>query len=231
MNFVFVDETGDPGAEISKGASPYFGMVSLSVRDEHYEAVRLLLAQIHWLCGTAACLELGSSNPIRALNLLRGLRELVRSEIISVSAMYIKKETYGGRYLTWSPPDVPLKEWRYYLRNYLLRHLLEFHFASPGSASEPVDLILDRVILTESQRKNTFDYLNSANSIPLRRKFEIPSIEFLTLADSEYVGGLEIAHVMADVLKEQLKETIISTAKEVADFMKIELFVGDDKPG
>ncbi|MBI2836290.1 MAG: hypothetical protein HYX85_01165 [Chloroflexi bacterium] len=90
-----------------------------------------------------------------------------------------------------------------------------------------MDLVLGRVTLTDSQRRNTFDYLNSESSISLSRKFEIPPINFLTLADSEYVGGLEIAHVLADVLKEQLNGTITpAVKKEVSNFMRIEPFTG-----
>jgi hypothetical protein len=127
MNYVFVDETGDPGNDIAKGASAHFGMALICIRDENYEAINLLLSQVHWLCGTAKAITLGNK-PVRTLNLLRGLQELARNGIISASGLVISKENYGGRYLTWSDSNITPNEWRYYLRNYLLRHLLEFHF-------------------------------------------------------------------------------------------------------
>jgi len=228
MNLVFVDETGDPGSKWSKGASPFFGMALISVMDKDYEALKRLLSQVHWLCGTVAPISLGHYS-IRALNLLRGLQELARNRIVSASGLYISKECYGGRYTEWSDIDVPSSEWRYYLRNYLLRHLLEFHFSAPDSPSEPMDLILDRVILTESQRKNTLEYLNSKTAIPLREPFRISPITFLTVADSQYVGGLEIAHVLADILREFIKGTISESLKELSDFMRIEHFIGHEK--
>jgi len=228
MNFVFLDETGDPGSNISKGASLYFGMALISVIDKDYETLRRLLAQVHWLCGTAALISLGQHS-IRALNLLRGLQELARNGIISASGLYISKECYGGRYTKWSDIDVPSSEWPYYLRNYLLRHLLEFHFAALNTPSEPVDLILDRVLLTESQRKNILEYLNSKTAIPLREPFRIPPITFLTVANSQYVGGLEIAHVLADILREFVKGTISENLKELSNFMRVEHFVGLEK--
>jgi len=225
VNFVFVDETGDPGSDISKGASLYFGMALLSVKDKDYKAGRLLLSQIHWLRGTATSIELRRTYN-KSLDLMRGLKELANHGVISASGLYINKEDYGGRYLTWSDFDVSPNEWPYYLRNYLLRHLLEFHFAVSDTASEPVDLILDRVTLTESQRRETLDYLNSRPAIQLREKFKIPPIEFLTLADSEYVGGLEIAHVLADILNETTKGNITPEVKAVSDFVRIKHFVG-----
>jgi len=225
MNFVFVDETGDPGSDISKGASLYFGMALLSVKDKDYKALRLLLSQIHWLRGTATSIELRITYN-KSLELMRGLKELASHGVISASGLCINKEDYGGRYLKWSDVDVLPEEWAYRLRNYLLRHLLEFHFAVSDTASEPVDLILDRVTLTEKQRKETLDYLNSRTAIPLREKFKIPPIKFLTLADSEYVGGLEIAHVLADILKETIKGDITPEVKAVSDFVRIKHFVG-----
>jgi len=228
VNFVFVDETGDLGNEVSKGASPFFGLSLLSVMERDYKSLQFLLSQVHWLCGTAASIVLGQ-NPVRALNLLRGLKELARNGIVSASCLYIRKEDYGGRYTKWSDVDVPPSEWKYYLRNYLLRHLLECHFRELNAPNEPVDLIMDRVLLTEEQRRNTLEYLNSNTAIPLRESFKIPPITFLTVADLKYVGGLEIAHLLADILREQVKETISESLKELSDFIRIEHFVGHQK--
>ncbi len=225
MNFVFVDETGDPGSDISKGASLYFGMALLSVKDKDYKALRLLLSQIHWLRGTATSIELRRTYN-KSLDLMRGLKELANHGVISASGLYINKEDYGGRYLTWSDVDVPPTEWTYYLRNYLLRHLLEFHFETVGTTDKPIDLVLDRVILTEGQRENTYAYLNSRTKIPLREPFSIPPVAYLTICDSEYVGGLEIAHVLADILKETIKGDITPEVKAVCDFVRVKHFIG-----
>ena len=225
MNFVFVDETGDPGSDVSKGASLYFGMALLSVKDKDYKALRFLLSQIHWLRGTATSIELRRTYN-KSLDLMRGLKELANHGVISASGLYINKEDYGGRYLKWSDVEAPQSEWVYYLRNYLLRHLLELHFSSNNSLTDSVELVLDRVVLTERQRKNTYDYLNSKTEIPLRESFSIPPVEYLTICDSEYVGGLEIAHVLADILKETIKGDIAPELKAVSDFVRVKHFVG-----
>jgi len=162
---------------------------------------------------------------------MRGLKELANHGVISASGLYINKEDYGGRYLKWSDVDVPSTEWTYYLRNYLLRHLLEFHFETVSTTDEPIDLVLDRVILTERQRGNTYDYLNSKTEIPLRESFSIPPVEHLTICDSEYVGGLEIAHVLADILTETIKGDIKPEVKAVSDFVRVKHFIGHTEKG
>ena len=128
MRYVFVDETGDPGDESLRGATTYFGMAAISVTDYNYKALRFLLSQIHWLRGTATSIELRRTYN-RSLDLMRGLKELANHGVISASGIYINKEDYGGRYLKWADVEAPQSEWAYYLRNYLLRHLLEFHFS------------------------------------------------------------------------------------------------------
>ena len=81
------------------------------------------------------------------------------------------------------------------------------------------------------QRGNTHDYLNSKTEIPLREPFSIPHVEYLTICDSEYVGGLEIAHALANILRETIKGAIAQEIKTVSDFMRIEHFIGHKKKG
>ena len=230
MQYVFVDETGDPGRK--KGftwkSTPYFGMATFSIGDKEYSSLRLLLSQIHWLRGTASTIELRRTYN-KAMDIMRGLKELSNKGLISATGIYINKADSGGRYLTWSDMKVHQSEWPYYLRNYLLRHLLELHFSKKDPISDVVDLVLDRVTLNEEQRVNTHDYLNSRTEIPLREPFSIPKIEYITICDSEYVGGLEIAHVLADVLRETITETITPEVKALSDFIKIRKFVGHKK--
>ena len=106
---------------------------------------------------------------------------------------------------------------------------MELHFSNHSPPGDTVDLVLDRVTLSESQRKNTYDYLNSKTRRPLREPFAIPPIEYLTIGDSEYVGGLEIAHVLANILRETIKGEITPEIRAVSDFVKIEHFVGHER--
>jgi len=232
MIYVFVDETGDPGKRdiLPFGSTPYFGMAAISITAKDYKALRFLLSQIHWLRGTATTIEFRRTYN-KSLDLMRGLKELANHGLILASGLYINKEDYGGRYLEWSDVEAPQSEWAYYLRNYLLRHLLELHFSGNNALTDSIELVLDRIILTERQRGNTHDYLNSKTEIPLREPFSIPHVEYLTICDSEYVGGLEIAHALANILRETIKGAIAQEIKTVSDFMRIEHFIGHKKKG
>lgn len=112
--------------------------------------------------------------------IVEGLSELARSDLVKVSGLCLTKQYYGGRYLNWLESDVPQNEWPLFLRHYLLRHLLELHF-SRVQDSVSIELVLDRVSLSESQRANLIRYLDSKPEIPLSQPFAIPRIEELKL--------------------------------------------------
>ena len=225
MIFVFVDETGDPG---ERGSENY-GMALLQVHSANYKEIGSLLAIYQLLSGMFAELRDLPQKYIVGLNILRGIASFAEAGLIRASGLYINKERYGGRFLTWSNPEyaIPREEWTYYLRNYLLRHLLEFHFAQNPALDDEVDLILDRILLTELQRANTISYLNSQPPIPLRQPFSTPRINHLTNADSKYVGSLQIAHLLASLVKSFAKnevheEQLVLTKK----FFRIVEFMG-----
>jgi hypothetical protein len=225
MDFLFVDETGDPSDKIDAGSSQYFGMALLHVQSNNYAVIRETVSRYRWLSGMFAELKKLPQKPIVSLNLLRGIEPLAKAGLIKASGIYIDKAQYGGRYLKWSDIDIPEHEWRYYLRNYVLRHLLEYHF-SQGCVVDTVDLVLDRIELTEEQRINTLNYLNSSNLIPLRQPFGIPPIRYLTIADSEYVEALQIAHLLADLVKSYAKGTVMTDLAELSHFLQIAEFLG-----
>ena len=225
MNFVFVDETGDTG---SKGGTDFFGYTILQVSSNDYHILHLLISQVCWLCGSAKPMRL-TERPYRILNLLRGLKELANDEIISASALYIRKDEYCGRYLHWADYEIPPTQWTHYLRNYLLRHALEFHFTTGNNLITPIEIILDRFVITEDWQSKSLRYFNSQTPIPLRENFKIPPVLYLTLADSHYVHGIQVAHVLADTLRWQILGNINPTLTELSSFMRIKYFVGEGK--
>jgi hypothetical protein len=230
MNFIFVDGTGD----ICLNNTDYFGLALLQVHSDHYKAIRELVSQFRWL---GHIFDEFKTKPPRkggyssSEHLIRGLASFAEYSYISATGLFIHKNYYGGRFLNWSELDIDKGEWPYYLRNYLLRHLLEYHFSNADVPKDDIDLVLDRVMLSEDQRKNTIQYLSSRAPIPLRRPFSIPRILHLTVADSEYTDGLQIAHLLADVVKKHAGEQLPEEYTQLRSFINIIGFIGhrDDK--
>lgn len=228
MNFIFIDETGDVGKE---GGTRYFGYGLLHVKDDNYFVIRQLLSQIRWLHGVFGDLSRITSktdnNTVKGI--LRALASLSEKNHIICTGLYINKSSYGGRYLEWSESAIPQKLMTYRLRNYLLRHLLEFHFGHEDVPKTATDIILDRVELSESQRIETFNYLNSRTVRPLEKPFALPEITHLTIADNEYICGLELAHILADVVKKKAEAKLSVEYSKFVEFIRMKEFIGHKK--
>jgi hypothetical protein len=226
MNFIFIDETGDVGKE---GGTSYFGYGLLHVKDDKYFLIRQLLSEIRWLHGVFGDLSRITSKTENntVMGILRALSSLSRENHIICTGLYINKSNYGGRYLEWSETAIPQSQMAYRLRNYLLRHLLEFHFSHKDVPKTATDIILDRVALSEPQYMETFKYLNS--KLPLEKPFALPEITHLTIADNEYICGLELAHVLADVVKKTAEAKLSDKYSEFVDFIRITEFIGHKK--
>lgn len=229
MDFVFVDETGDPGnPEISPGSSAHFGLALLHVRSEDYKQIRRLLTIQRWSFEIFTEMKLALRDRLFK-NLMRGLKVLAEEDEVATSGLYILKNRYQGRYLSWAEDRISRDSWTMYLRNYLLRHLLEQHFSVHEAKSGQLDLILDRVDLSERQRSNVFDYLNSSPGTPLRERFKIPTIKYLTIADSEHVGGSQVAHSLAEIVSGFASERMSSELEQTVDFVSVACFLGRPK--
>jgi hypothetical protein len=85
---------------------------------------------------------------------------------------------------------------------------------------------LDRVSLFESQFRGTFNYLNSNTTTSLARRFSLPGITHLTIADNEYICGLELAHILADVVKKKAMNKLSDEYAKLVWFMRIQEFIG-----
>jgi hypothetical protein len=219
--FIFVDETGDTGVA---GGSVHFGMALLHVKASDYESVRKLLATIRWAFSLYSEIKLGTDKR-PAQRLLEGLGVLSHEDLVRASGLCLVKEHYLGRYLSWCDLRVRRDEWSLYLRNYLLRHLLETHFAQ-ASADGPIEVILDKVSLSEPQRANLLAYLSDDATIPRSAAFNLPPIESITIADSRYVGGLQVAHVLAEVVKDVACDKLPNSASELVSFLSLSSFLG-----
>ena len=226
-HFVFVDETGDLG---QKGTD-YYGYGIVEVPVSQYARIRQILAEERWRFRLYRDFELDpSSRP--AVNVLTQLRELAEWDIISVSGFYINKGRYRGRYLTWSEiKRLNRRQWPHRLRNYLLRKALETHYSTVDIEGRSIDLVLDRIAVNSLQRQNLEDYIKSRKDIPLREPFKLPRIDYVTISDSSYTGALQVAHLVADIVKKSATHSLSPQEMDLARFVRLSEFLGTDSKG
>jgi len=222
-HFLFVDETGDLGP---KGTEIYgYGMIEVAAKN--YSKIREIVAEERWRFRIYRDFEL-SKDTRPLVNVMKQFKELSGAGILSVSGLYINKTRYKGRYLSWSDIDLPASAERaHYLRNYLLRQALEYHYSPGPIDSRRIDLVIDRIAVNSAQRANLEDYL--MGKMPLKEEFKIPSIDHVTIADSSYIEGLQMAHNVADVVKRMAVGNFDNEVAMETDVIRITEFLGTEQ--
>lgn len=223
---MFVDETGDLGPK----GSGYYGYGVFEVAAADYGQIRRLLAEARVRYGLYRDLELDlRRQPL--MGIFSQLKELAAQDVVRCSGLYIDKHRYGGRYLTWSDVDFAQKsDWAHHLRNYLLRVALEHHYEPYGVEGRSIDLVLDRIAVNVEQHRNLEDYLANRPTVPRREPFRLPRLEYLTISDSQYTGALQIAHVVADVVKRYARMIIPADNSAPIEFIRVSAFLGSPEP-
>lgn len=225
-HFVFVDETGVPAAH----GPTIFGYGVLEVGASDYGKIRQILAEERWRFRLYRDFELDPGKRPTS-NVLTQLRELAEHGKVHASGLYIDKGHYGGRYLAWSDiGQVKRSEWPHRLRNYVLRKAMEFHYDGRPIDDRSIDLVLDRIAVNPSQRRNLEEYITSHKGIVLRERFALPAIDYVTISDSSYTGGLQLAHLITDLLKMAAMGSLEAEVADLASFIRLAALVGHVKP-
>ena len=191
-DYIFVDESGDPGYSVDQqtGAllsSPSFAMAALHVTDDSYEHIIRHVSAFRYLRRMARELKIPSEKPDFS-RLMRPVQELADDDTtVFASVIYLKKEDYGGPYLH---PNGPRGQNARRFWNFALRRLLEWHFDANPLVSDRYDLVLDRIEMSRSQQAEIEGYLS--------RNLRIPAPINVTLASSLYVEALQVVHHIAN---------------------------------
>lgn len=195
--FLFVDESGDAGDNVTKGSTIYY--TELVIQTE-YGCLNPLVWHI-----TKWRYEEGISSEPKHLpkdedkckNLLKPIIELQQEGVIKCSAVYLLKEKYTGPYLK---TNSPFYNNRLRFRNFVHRQLLEHHFGLyPKAQDDYMSVIFDYHRMGRGDFKNITNYLCNIC------EFELDDIIHL---DSVCSWVLQLVGLLANgVSQAQLGET------------------------
>lgn len=195
--FLFVDESGDAGDNVTKGSTIYY--TELVIQAE-YGCLNPLVWHI-----TKWRYEEGISSEPKHLpkdedkckNLLKPIIELQQEGVIKCSAVYLLKEKYTGPYLK---TNSPFYNNRLRFRNFVHRQLLEHHFSLyPKAQDDYISVIFDYHRMGRGDFKNITNYLCNIC------EFELDDIIHL---DSVCSWVLQLVGLLANgVSQAQLGET------------------------
>lgn len=188
--FLFVDESGDPGVD----GTPLYVMACIHADMETLVALQTHLVNFRYHHGVKGELKewggLLKKKPTQMTrSLLRFLLEVTEPGGVRASANWLRKATYRAN----GGPHLGPGSTAHWFQNYQLRRLLGRHQARNGWGDN-ADLILDRWPMTEYQLMNLRNYLKG--KCDLR-----PPPHHITIADSSYVPAIELADFYARLVR------------------------------
>ena len=188
-DFVFLDESGEPGLE-----TPYYISGLIHVTDESLKAINLDLGAFRYFGKVRSELKSTRLNPLQKEHLLALLRKaLADNRFVKASVAYVHKQQYQGPFL-WpehgSVPD-PTR-----FRHLIMRRHLTWHFRQHPPQSKEVELVIDRFHSDEAKEQQLRHYLHKDE------KKELPDFLNIIQADSRYVELLQVADWISGSVKE-----------------------------
>ena len=186
--FIFVDESGDPGPD----GDPVYILIAMHADLLALDGIRRHLAAFryhHDVVREFKDQRWAEKLSPASRHLLEFLAETTDAGGISSTAIWLNKERYrtgGGPYL--SRPGEAVR-----FRNFQLRLLLERHVAR-RSWGQNLDLVIDRWRMSLDQRRNLEDYIHG--NFKLR-----PRIASITVVDSAYVDPIQIVDIYARLVR------------------------------
>lgn len=189
-DFIFIDEAGDPGPG-GASSSNYFIAACVHITDARLPRLLQHFVNLRYFSDADGELKPLINNPRLRPRLIDVLRWHAEDGSASFSAVQVDKREYTGPYLRDTGPKG--RDSRRFM-NRITRHLLEGHLSLHKPESPQCELVIDRVTMTLEQELNLRRYLQD--------NWKLPSFEHITLADSRYVEGLQIADLVASLVRE-----------------------------
>lgn len=211
--FLFVDESGDPGSS----GSPLYLVGVLHVTEEVLGRLRLHLTAFryhHELAKEFKDPRWAARFGPGFWKLVEPLASLAPSGKVTITVNWLNKRKYaanGGPYLGVGQAQQ--------FRNYQLRRLLERH-RTRRTWGTRTDLVLDRWGMSIAQRRNLEDYL--LGNFRLR-----PPLEAVTLVDSLYVDLVQVVDVCLRLARRVVEGHANSAEEQLAsELMDIDEVAG-----
>ena len=190
-DFIFIDESGEPGKE-----TPYYIQGLLHITDESLKKLNIHLGAFRYFGDIRGELKSTKLNKLQKEKLLDILKYSIQdNNFVKATVVFVNKKRYEGRYLG-EKVGFPKDAARF--RHFIMRRLLEFHFQKNKSQSNEIEIIIDRFHSDEVKEQQIKNYLRKLSSLSF-----LPNFLHIIQADSRYLELLQIADWIAGSVKEK----------------------------
>lgn len=188
-DFLFIDESGEPG-----NATDYYILGLIHVTDDSLKVLNTQLGAFRYFGGITKELKSTRLNP-KQKELLQNILKFCThdSVFIRTTVVSIRKSDFTGPYLE---DKMGYSKNAKKFRHFVLRRLLETHFAETETQSSEVEIVVDRFHSSEIDENMLRSYLR------VDKHNRLPNFLHIIQADSRYVELLQIADWATGVVKE-----------------------------
>ena len=190
-DFIFIDESGEPGEETS-----YYIQGLLHVTDESLKKINIHLRAFRYFGNIRGELKSTRLNKLQKEKLSDILKYSIGdNNFVKASSVFMNKKNYRGDYLK-EKPDTPKDATRF--RHFIIRRLLEFHFQKNKPQSNEIEIVIDRFHSGEVKEQQMKNYLRKLSHLSF-----LPNFLHIIQADSRYLELLQIVDWIAGSVKEK----------------------------
>jgi hypothetical protein len=188
--FIFMDETGDPGHTDRRDASRYYQLNLLAVDRTLLGKISSEFSRFRYFAGAGKELERYVGKYRRVFTDL--IYVLAQSGAFFYS-FCLNKEQYVGPYLRTIGRD----KYDYNPRlfsNFIIRKSLETFFQEhPAQEGREIELVFDRFLANENDEKNLKEYL--------RGNYRLPPFLHIVQVDSMYSDAVQVVDIFGSLVK------------------------------
>jgi len=196
-DYLFIDESGDPGKDISAGSSTHYVLGCIHITNLGLEKLNKHLYAMSYFSGRHRELKSSRLGRVQKDHIEDIAKWLIDSSDSSITVVLLDKERYLGPYL--GAGQYVYNAIRF--RNFITRQLLELHFNCLNLSTNECELVFDRA-MSEDAENNLKQYL--------RGNFRLPAFTSIVHCDSRYVPALQFVDATVHIVKEYIFNKRIS---------------------
>lgn len=189
-DFIFIDESGDPGKVDREDTSDFYMVTALHVTDISMRKLIDHFVRLRYFKGFNKEIK-NVYKDKKLLKILLDIYEWInQNNDVYFTSSFLEKNNYSGPYLSeesyggYNPK---------YFRNYILKRTLEGHFCKYKPLSKEIEIVIDRFCSKKENEVELFRYLREGEFLP--------EILHLVQVDSRYTEGIQLTDLLCRVVK------------------------------
>lgn len=189
-DYVFIDESGDPGKPSEQDSTNYYMVHALHLTDLSMRGMFEHLNRLRYFQGKNKEIKNIYNDPTIRKILIDIFNWADDEDDVFATSVYIDKDSYEGPYLHESSPRGCNPR---YFRSFMIRRALERHFYTNEKRSSELEIVIDRFISSREREDDLISYL--------KENLNLPNILHVVQVDSRYSDPIQLVDVLGGLVQ------------------------------